>query len=200
MGADRKGTPHVVEGQVVHFIEREVFRRRFEASFDDPAFDGLRDAIARLETVAWDGYREGRKSPRTAKAGPGFADPDYDLSVEWRANRDRLIELDAEQKLPSTPSRVLVVCGSPRNDGWCPGEMSKTFRLVQIVRAQLEADGMRADVLDLSRADDRVREAHPPVQGLRLDRDAAVPLAVQLLSEPRRAARPTTGWPRSTNA
>jgi hypothetical protein len=27
---------------------------------------------------------------------------------------------------------VLVVCGSPRNDGSCPGEMSKTFRLARL--------------------------------------------------------------------
>ncbi len=165
MGADRKGTPHVVEGQVAHFIDRDEFRRRFEANYHDPAFDAMRDEIAALEAIAWDGYREGRKSPRTAKAGPGFADPDYDLSIEWRANRDRLIELEIEQKLPQTPSRVLVVVGSPRNDGSCPGEMSKTFRLAQIVRAQLAADGVGADVLDLSEQTNEFQKRIHPCKG-----------------------------------
>jgi len=30
------------------------------------------------------------KSPRTAKAGPGFAKPDFKLSVEWLDTRNRL--------------------------------------------------------------------------------------------------------------
>ncbi len=160
--AERKGTPHVVEGQVAHFIDRETFRKRFEANFYDPAFDRLRDEIAKLEAIAWDGYHEGRKSPKTAKAGPGFADPDYDLSIEWRETRDRLIELEARQREPGTKSRVLVVCGSPRNDGSCPGEMSKTFRLAKIVCAQLEADGVEPDLLDLSgQTNEYEKRIHP---------------------------------------
>ena len=35
--------------------------------------------------MAWDAYRNERKSPQTTKTGPDFADPDYDLSVDWRA-------------------------------------------------------------------------------------------------------------------
>jgi multimeric flavodoxin WrbA len=48
----------------------------------------------------------------------------------------------------------LLVCASARNDGTCPGEISKTFRLVGIVRAVLEQgqapDRVDTDVLDLS--------------------------------------------------
>jgi len=33
--------------------------------------------------IAWDGYREARKSPITRKAGAEFADPNYDMSVDW---------------------------------------------------------------------------------------------------------------------
>jgi len=47
---------------------------------------------------------------------------------------------------PATPSRVLLVCGSSRNDGTCPGEMSKTFRLVQLAQEVLQAEGMAEDV------------------------------------------------------
>jgi len=32
--------------------------------------------------VAWEAYRDGRKSPRTRKAAEGFADPSFDLAVE----------------------------------------------------------------------------------------------------------------------
>jgi hypothetical protein len=33
--------------------------------------------------MAWQAYRDGRKSPRTRKAGERFDDPGYDLSIEW---------------------------------------------------------------------------------------------------------------------
>src|SRR5690348_1257071 len=110
------------KGQAPHWpMDREEFRRRFEANFHDPAFETAKDAIAQLEAIAWEAYADDRKAPRTAKAGAGFVDPDYDLSVEWRATRDRLTAAEARQKDPRTRSRVLVVCGSSRNDGSCPG-------------------------------------------------------------------------------
>ena len=132
-------------------MPREEFRRRFERNFFDPAFDKEREAIARMEAIAWEGYKEDRKAPRTAKAGPGFADPDYDLSVEWRETRDRLLAAEKKQKDAGTRSRVLVICGSSRNDGSCPGEISKTWRLSKIVRATLEQESIEVDLLDLSR-------------------------------------------------
>jgi multimeric flavodoxin WrbA len=162
MPAERKGMPHVVEGQVAKFISREEFRKRHDANFYDPAFDALREQIAQLEAIAWDAYQHGRKSPKTAKAGPGFADPDYDLSIEWRANRDRLLELEDIQKQPTTKSRVLIICGSPRNDGSCPGEMSKTFRLARLAKEQIESEGMEVDLLDLSaQTNEFQRHIHP---------------------------------------
>ncbi len=51
---------------------------------------------------------------------------------------------------PLTPSRVLLICGSSRNDGTCPGEISKTFRLMQIARATIAEADINTDVLDLS--------------------------------------------------
>ena len=108
------------------------------------------DAVDTIEAIAWEAYQEGRKAPRTQKAGPGFADPDYDLAVEWRETRDKLIAAQQRWSEPATRSRVLVVCGSARNDGTCPGEMSKTFRLAQMARHELEATGIEVDLLDLS--------------------------------------------------
>ena len=140
----------VRKGQAPGALAREAFRERFEANFYDPAFDGERDAIGRLEAIAWHNYCDARKSPRTEKAGPGFADPDYDLSIEWKRARDRLIEADKLQKDRATPSRVLIVCGSPRNDGTCPGEVSKTWRLATLAREVLDPEGFETDLLDLS--------------------------------------------------
>lgn len=119
-------------------------------SFMDPAFKAETDALSRVEDVAWDAYKEGRKAPVTRKAGPAFADPDYDMSVEWLETRARLKKAQAAWGKAATRSRVLLVCGSPRNDGTCPGEISKTWRLTNTAKTVLVKAGMEADVLDLS--------------------------------------------------
>ncbi|TFW05398.1 flavodoxin family protein [Oxalobacteraceae bacterium OM1] len=139
------------KGQFPGMLDRDTFRVRFYGSFRHASYEKVKDALDAVEAVAWDNYMQSNKPAATEKAGPGFADPDYDLSVEWRTARDRLLAAEAAQKNPDTPSRVLLVCGSDRNDGSCPGEMSKTFRLTQLARAEIEAAGMQADVLDLSR-------------------------------------------------
>ncbi len=152
----------VRKGQAPAPVARDAFHERFMQVFFDPAYQADSEALARLEETAWQAYEEGRKAPLTAKAGPGFADPDYDLSVEWRATRDKLIAAQQAWSQPATPSRVLVVCASPRNDGTCPGEISKTFRLVQIAQEVLAADGIEVEVLDLSRVtSDYDRHIHP---------------------------------------
>src|SRR4051812_48299128 len=117
----------VRKGQAPDHMARDEFRRRFREHFFDPAFRPHDAEIDALEAIAWDAYSEGRKAPVTEKAGPGFADPDYDLSVEWREARDRINAADARRRDAATASRVLVVSASSRNDGTCPGEISKTF-------------------------------------------------------------------------
>src|SRR5437763_13054036 len=140
----------VRKGQAPGQMPREAFRARFQRSFFDPAFDAERDAIARLEAIAWDAYVKGRKAPFTEKAGPEFADPDYDLSIEWKNTRDALITAEARWKDPGTPSRVLLICGSDRNEGTCPGEMSKRFRLANAAGEIFRDEGLEVDRLDLS--------------------------------------------------
>jgi len=138
------------KGQAPGRLVRAEFSVRFRAAFIDPAFRAEDEAIAKLEEIARQAYSDGRKAPFTQKAGPGYADPDYELSSEWIATRQRL---DAAQQCwadPATPSRVLLICGSARNDGTCPGEISKTFRLLGIAREVLEQAEIHADVLDLS--------------------------------------------------
>ena len=119
-------------------------------SFMDPAFKPEADALARLETVAWGAYIEGRKAPITAKAGPGYADPDYDLSVDWLHTKKQLESASAKWQDPTSPSRVLLICSSARNDGTCPGEISKSWRLTNIAKTTLQKAGIEVDVLDLS--------------------------------------------------
>src|SRR5690349_17219200 len=120
------------KGQFSGMLERDEFRQRFHASFGHPSFGAVQDALAKVEEVAWDNYINTNKTSRTEKAGNEFADPNYDLSVEWRETRDRLIAAEAIQKNPATQSRILLICGADRNDGTCPGEISKTFRLTRI--------------------------------------------------------------------
>jgi len=138
------------KGQAPHKLSRTEFRRRFRTLFYDPVFKVADDAVIRLESIAWDAYCESRKAPITAKAGSEFADPDYDLSIEWRATRDRLREVEARQRNSSALSRVLLIVGSARNDGTCPGEMSKTFRLAVLARETIDDAGFETDLLDLS--------------------------------------------------
>ncbi|HMA06945.1 MAG TPA: flavodoxin family protein [Ramlibacter sp.] len=150
------------KGQAPPPLGREAFRERFMQAFFDPAYRAEGEALDRLEAIAWDAYREGRKAPVTRKAGAGFADPEYELSVEWRQTRDQLIAAQQAWGQPETPSRVLLVCGSSRNDGTCPGEISKTFRLVQLAREVLQSDGIEVELLDLSLVtSDYDRHIHP---------------------------------------
>ncbi|MEQ1730458.1 MAG: NAD(P)H-dependent oxidoreductase, partial [Vicinamibacterales bacterium] len=72
------------------------------------------------------------------------------MPVEWLETRARIQDAERTHADPATRSRVLLVCGAARSDETCPGEMSKTFRLVQIARAALEGTSIECDVLDLS--------------------------------------------------
>lgn len=150
------------KGQFGGMLSREEFRQRFLRSFGHPDFQQVQEALAQLEEVAWNTYINSKKTAHIQKAGAGFADPDFDLSVEWRDTRDRLLAAEARQKDRAIPSRILLICGADRNDGTCPGEMSKTFRLVQIARQVLEPEDIDVDVLDLSRlVSDYDRHIHP---------------------------------------
>ncbi|MDQ3697854.1 MAG: flavodoxin family protein [Gemmatimonadota bacterium] len=138
-------------GQGSTRLTREQFARRLRERFYDPAFEPLSLDVERLVAVAWDAYDDNRKSPRTRKAGPGFADPDYELPIEWIEARNSTLEAAARHRDPASPARILLICAAARSDETCPGEMSKTFRLVTAAREVIEAaDRFDCDVLDLS--------------------------------------------------
>ena len=76
-------SPIIRAGQAPGHIGRDEFKRRFLENFGDPAFEPEQGSLARIEVIAWEAYEAGRKAPRTRKAGPGYSDPDYELSVDW---------------------------------------------------------------------------------------------------------------------
>ena len=149
-------------GQAPGHLPRDEFGRRFRDTFVDPAYRTEDAAIARLEAIAWEAYEGGRKAPLTRPAGEGYADPTHETAIEWLdADRD-IRAAKKRQADPATPSRVLVIIGSPRNDGTCPGEISKSFRLAGLVTETLHGEGMETDVLDLSLVTSEYgRQIHP---------------------------------------
>ena len=140
----------VRKGQGNVKLTREEFERRLRERFFDPTFEAVEPQIASIVDVAWKAYDEYRKSPRKRKAGPGFADPEFELPIEWLETRARIQQAQREQQASSTTSRVLLVCGAARHDQTCPGEMSKTFRLASQAREEIEQAGIYCDFLDLS--------------------------------------------------
>jgi multimeric flavodoxin WrbA len=142
--------PVIRKGQGDVKLSREEFTRRFHERFFDPAFDEVRSEIDKVTEVAWKNYDEYHKSPRKRKAGPGFADPEYELPIEWLDTRDAVMAAQRRQADPKTRSRILMICGSSRHDQTCPGEMSKSFRLTQVAREIVEQEGFEYDLLDLS--------------------------------------------------
>lgn len=151
----RKGmpSPQLDEGE---------FRKRFLDRFRDPAFEPLQAELDRIAAVAWDAYDDSRKAPRTHKAGSEFADPDYDLSIDWINARDK-IQAAARRHADASKPVILLINGSSRSEHTCPGEMSKSYRLVEIAREVLAASaGVEVNVLDLSRiASEYGRHIHP---------------------------------------
>jgi multimeric flavodoxin WrbA len=152
----RKGMPSVA-------LSKAEFTRRARERFVDPAFEPLQGEITKLIEAAWSGYHEYRKAPRTRKAGQRYDDPDYDLSVDWIRARDAVARAERQQKSSASRSRILLVNGSSRSDQSCPGEMSKTFRLVEIARRLIERErGFEVEVLDLSLLTSQYgRQIHP---------------------------------------
>ncbi|MDB5810976.1 MAG: NADPH-dependent reductase [Betaproteobacteria bacterium] len=150
------------KGQVPAKLSRDAFRAHFERSFFDASFSVERDAITRLEEIAWNNYQGSRKAPNTRKAGTEFSNPDYDLSLEWLDARARIRRAAKIQADAGATSRVLVICASARNDGTCPGEMSKSYRLSTLAADTLRTAGIEVDLLDMSLlASEYGRKIHP---------------------------------------
>jgi multimeric flavodoxin WrbA len=144
--------PDIRKGMPPRRLERGAFEQRFKSAFVDPVFAPLQRELQAVTDAAWDAYDDSRKAPITRKAGAGFADPDYEIAIDWLAARAAIEDAQRRHDDPAGPSRILVVNGSSRTEHTCPGEMSKSWRLVEIARETFKArPGFEVDVLDLSR-------------------------------------------------
>ena len=76
-------TPAPRKGMPDPHLDRAAFAARFRSQFVGPSFGALGPELDRLTEAAWREYHEGNKSPRTRKAGDGYHDPEYDLSLDW---------------------------------------------------------------------------------------------------------------------
>ncbi|MBC7743446.1 MAG: flavodoxin family protein [Bdellovibrionaceae bacterium] len=137
-------------------IDVELSRKDFEKSireklFFDPSFKGLEVEIKKVIEQSWTNYIDYHKSPEKKKAGSSFMLPDFELSIEWLETSRKLKRAELIQKNSKTPSKILVICASPRNDQTCPGEMSKTYRLAQLAVKEIKAAKYEHELLDLSR-------------------------------------------------
>src|SRR5262245_57218483 len=94
----RKRNPRVVTGMPDVGLTRAEFDRRFRERFYDPAFASVSAELDAVADVAWKNYVEYHKSPRTRRAGRGFADPDFALPVEWLETRRRIHEAERKQR------------------------------------------------------------------------------------------------------
>ena len=157
------GDVRVVKGMPSVELSREEYKRRFMERFVDPEFDSLKPDLERLADKAFDVYHTYRKSPRTQKAGPEFQNPDYDLAVDWIEARRQIKLAEERHKDRNGPSRILLVNGSSRSDQSCPGEMSKTWRLVKMAEEVIRSEaGFETDIIDLSRLTSEYGKAiHP---------------------------------------
>jgi len=144
-------TPEVRHQSKFRPLAKKQFRERFFARFYDPVFDELRPELENLCEKAWDGYIAYRKSPRKQPAGKGFADPKFELPIEWLDTRAKIRAVERKQKNPESPSRILIINGSTRSEHSCPGEISKTRRLAEQAQETIESlRGFEVDFLDIS--------------------------------------------------
>lgn len=151
----RKGMPDPT-------LDKIEFRTRFLSQFIDPGFGALAGELDRIADAAWDAYDNSRKSPRTRKAGMGYADPDYDLSEDWIAAKAAIDKAQQDYDSTDRVQRVLLINGSSRSEHTCPGEMSKSYRMVEMAAEVLSAAGLETEILDLSRTTSEYgRNIHP---------------------------------------
>ena len=154
--------PEVRKGMPAVKLARDEFERRYRSRFIDQAFAPLQAELDAIVAAAWDAYSNSRKSPATRKAGQGFADPDYEIALDWLAARDAILAAQRRHDDASAQPRVLLINGSSRSEHTCPGEMSKSWRLVKVAEPVFAEAGFAVDILDLSRVTSEFgRQIHP---------------------------------------
>src|SRR3979490_258217 len=105
--------PDIRKGMRPVKLSREQFETRYRGRFVDPVFWPLERELDAIVAAAWDAYSHSRKSPLTRKAGPGFADPNYEIAEDWHAAREAILEAQRRRDDASEAPRILIVNGSP---------------------------------------------------------------------------------------
>ncbi len=142
-----------------------------------------RARLARVIDVAWHELPRLSQEPADAARRSRVRRSGLRTAVEWLEARDHILEAQRRYDDPGARSRILLIAGAARHDQTCPGEMSKTFRLVELARTVDRSGRLRVRSARPQPADGAVRPAHPAVQGVRLDGHAVVPLALLVLPE-----------------
>ena len=187
-------------GQAPAPLTRAQFRERFHGRFYDPAFGAERDAIDRLRSHCL-GRRAGRSQgarhaarrpwlcgPQLRDLGAVAGDPQAPEGGAKALERQRgavagAADLRQRPQRRHLPGRGLEDLAPDRDGAACRRARGHAGRCAGPEPGHVG-----------------IRPQHPPVQGLRVQRDAAVPLALHAATPTMRWTRPTTGWPRSTSA
>ena len=142
----RKGMPSVQ-------LDKAEFKRRFLAKFYDPDFEPLKGETRQDRRHRLGHLRRVPQSPARSESRAGLCRSRLrHLGRMARHARQYSDRRAAARKTAKSPSRVLIVNGSSRSDQTCPGEMSKTYRLVTLAKEVVEKTrGFEVEVLDLSR-------------------------------------------------
>ncbi len=144
--------PDVREDSEYAPLTKKEFRARFYEQYYDPAFQVVKEELERVFEIAWDGYISYRKSPIEKKAGKSFANPNFELPVEWLNTFHEIKQAQKKNADPASKTRVLLINGSARTQHSCPGEISKTRRLIQRAQEIFENEPkFEVDILDMSR-------------------------------------------------
>jgi multimeric flavodoxin WrbA len=147
-----KGKTEPRKGSPSPRLDEGTFRKRYLAQFKDSAFAEMTAELDRIAGAAWDAYSHSRKAPHTRKAGAGYADPNYDLAVDWLAAHEAIETARARHDDAAAPAGILLINCSSRSEHTCPGELSKSYRLIQIAREIFDTAGdLSVEFLDLSR-------------------------------------------------
>jgi len=110
-------TVDVRKGMPPRKLDRAAFETRLRSRFVDPVFRPLERELAAIVAAAWDAYAEGRKAPLTRAAAPGFADPSYEIAVDWLAGlRGAIIAAQARCNSIVRGARG-AACGQARHGG-----------------------------------------------------------------------------------
>lgn len=100
--------PKVLKSGAEWKLEETEFRRRYQRIFANPVFKKHQIIIDELTDEAWKTYQEGKKTPDTIRAGTGYQNPDYQLSVDWIRAKEAVDEAKKIHEDPEGPLRVLV--------------------------------------------------------------------------------------------